>query len=67
MRVVVRHSARGVYYAGYGRWVADPCEAIQFETVKRAEDLSRNESLDQVEVAVMFGDSSLDFVVPVKP
>ena len=66
MRVVIRHAALGFYYAGHRQWVLDPCAAMDLGTVKRAKELSHEESLGQVEVVAIYDGAAGEFVLPLE-
>jgi hypothetical protein len=67
MRVLLRHASIGLYYAGRKHWVGKPEAAADLGTVERAAEASRDESFEQMEIFVDYGDSSRQLVLPLKP
>ena len=66
MKVVIRHTEYGLYYAGQRHWVGDPFAAMEFGTIEQARELSRKESLNHVEVVTIFDDPARDFAPPLE-
>ena len=64
MKVVLRNSRIGLYYAGRKHWVGKPEAAADLGTVERATELSRDENFDQMEILVDYGDPSCELVLP---
>ncbi len=66
MRVVIRHTATGLYYAGRRHWVGDPYQAKDLGTIERARELAGRARLDGVEVVTMCLDPARAFAVPLR-
>jgi len=64
MKVFLRNSRIGLYYAGRKHWVAKPEAAADLGTVERAAELSRDENFDQMEILVDYGDPACELVLP---
>ncbi len=64
MRVLLRNSNIGLYYAGRKHWVGKPDLAADLQTIERAAELSRQESFDQMEVLVEYDDPGCELVLP---
>ena len=64
MRVVLRHSGIGLYYAGRKHWVGDSDSALDLETIERATELSRKEAFEEMEIFVTFDDPFCEMVLP---
>jgi uncharacterized protein YprB with RNaseH-like and TPR domain len=67
MRVLLRDSRIGLYYAGRKHWVGKPEAAADLGSIERAIELSRDENFDQMEVFVDYDDPSCGLVLPLKP
>jgi hypothetical protein len=59
MKVLLRHTRSGLYYAGEDRWVAKGSMARDFEEVERAARWLEDTRLSEVEVALDYDDPSL--------
>jgi hypothetical protein len=66
MRVLLRNSRIGLYYAGRQHWVGSPDAAADLQSVERATELSREEHFDQMEVLVEYDDPSCELVLPIR-
>ncbi len=66
MRVLLRHAGIGLYYAGRKHWVGKPEQATDLGSIERATELSREESFEQMEVLVDYGDPVCELVLPLK-
>ena len=64
MRVVLRHAGIGLYYAGRKHWVGNPESALDLETIERATELSRDESFEEMQLVVTYGDPYRELVLP---
>ena len=64
MRVVLRHSGIGLYYAGRKHWDGDSDSALDLETIERATELSRKEAFEEMEIFVTFDDPFCEMVLP---
>jgi len=64
MRVVLRHSGIGLYYAGRKHWVGDSDSAMDLETIERAAELSREEAFEEMEIFVTYDDPFCEMVLP---
>jgi hypothetical protein len=64
VRVVLRHSGIGLYYAGRKHWVGRPEAAVDLETIEQAIELSRAESFDDMEVHVTYDDPVCELILP---
>ena len=67
MRVLLRHTSIGLYYAGRKHWVGKSEAAADLGTIERAAEVSRDENFEQMEILVEDGDPSCELVLPVKP
>jgi hypothetical protein len=65
MRVVLRHAGIGLYYAGRKHWVGNPESALDLETIDRATELSRDESFEEMQILVTYGDPCCELVLPI--
>ena len=66
MRVLLRHPAIGLYYAGRKHWVGNRGAALVLETIERAAELSRDESFEEMDVIVTHDDSTCELVLPIR-
>ena len=66
MRVLLRHSGIGLYYAGRKHWVGDTDSALDLETTERAAELSRDESFEEMDIVVSYDDSTPEFIIPLR-
>lgn len=64
MRVLLRQSNTGLYYAGERHWTVDMRSAFDFAEVERAIKTGREEKLTGVEVVLSFEDGRDDPVLP---
>jgi len=64
MRVLLRNSRIGLYYAGRKHWVGKPNAAEDLQTIERAAEVSRDENFDEMEVLVDYGDPVCELVLP---
>jgi hypothetical protein len=64
MRVVLRHAAIGLYYAGRKHWVGNSDSALDLETIERATELSRDESFEEMQILVTYDDPYREMVFP---
>jgi len=67
MKVLLRNSSIGLYYAGRKHWVSRPEAAADLGTIERALELSREESFDQMEILVDYDDPACELVLPLHP
>ena len=67
MKVLLRNSSIGLYYAGRKHWVSRPEAAADLGTIERALELSREESFEQMEILVDYDEPLCELVLPVKP
>ncbi len=66
MRVLLRNSRIGLYYAGRKHWVGRPDAATDLGTIERAAELSRDENFEEMEIFVDYDDPSCELVLPVR-
>jgi hypothetical protein len=66
MSALLRHPEIGLYYAGRKHWVGNPGSALDLGTVERATQLSRDESFEEMDIVVNYGDSCCDLVLPIR-
>ena len=59
MRVLLRNSRIGLYYAGRKHWVSKPEAAVDCGTIERAAELSREENFEEMEILVDYDESHL--------
>jgi hypothetical protein len=67
MRVLLRNSRIGLYYAGRKHWVGRSDAAVDLGTIERATELSRDENFDHMEIFLDYDDPSCGLVLPLKP
>ena len=67
MKVLLRNSSIGLYYAGRKHWVSRPEAAADLGTIEHALELSRDESFDQMEILVDYNDPVCELVLPIRP
>jgi hypothetical protein len=67
VKVLLRNSRIGLYYAGRKHWVGKPDAAADLMTIERATELSRDENFDQMEILVDYDDPACDLVLTLKP
>ena len=65
MRVLLRHAGIGLYYAGRKHWVGKADSALGLGTIERATQLSRDESFEEMQILVTYGDPYRELVLPV--
>jgi len=56
MKVLLRNTQTGLFYAGPGQWTADPSPAVDFEATDVALDRVSHEKLEAMEVLMHFED-----------
>ena len=66
MRVILRHAGIGLYYGGRKHWVGNPDSALDLETIERATELSRDESLEEMDIVVAYDDPARELVLPLR-
>ncbi len=64
MKVLLRNSRIGLYYAGRKHWVGRPESAADLRTVERAAEVSREEDFSDMEVLVDYEDPVCQLVLP---
>ncbi len=64
MKVLLRHSGIGLYYAGPKHWVSNPASAKDLGTIERATEMSRDEAFEEMEVYVTYEDPACELVLP---
>ena len=67
MRVLLRNSGIGLYYAGRKHWVGRPDAAADLGSIEHATELSRDENFDEMEVWVDYGDPTCELVLRLRP
>jgi len=67
VKVLLRNSRVGLYYAGRKHWVGKPEAAVDLMTIERATELSCDENFDQMEILVDYDDPFCELVLPLKP
>ena len=67
MRVLLRNSRIGLYYAGRKHWVGRSDAAADLGTIEHATELSREENFDEMEVFVDYDDPACELVLPLRP
>jgi hypothetical protein len=63
MKILLQHIRTQLFLKSLGNWTANPYEAQDFETSKRAIDFAQEHTLHGVQVLVKFDDSHLDEAV----
>ncbi len=66
MRTLLRQVSTGLYFQGPDKWTNDPAEAHNFKMIDRALDFIHKFSLNDVEVAFAFKDTSQVQSVPLE-
>lgn len=56
MRILLKHTATGLYFQGFDKWTSQPDHAVDFKFVDRALDYIEHWKLTEVEVAFAFDD-----------
>lgn len=56
MKVLLRNTRTGMFYAGPDQWADDPTQALDFEMTDRALDAVRDAGLNSMEVLMRFED-----------
>jgi hypothetical protein len=64
MKVFLRHTSSGLFYAGPDRWTQGHVEAMNFEAPNLALDMLSESKLDNMEVVIHF--EQTPFHIPVK-
>jgi hypothetical protein len=64
MKVLLRHRQMGLYYAGCQCWSSDPAEAINFEEVETAAEVSRGAVAPETEVVLGDSDPLCELALP---
>jgi hypothetical protein len=67
VKVLLRNSRIGLYYAGRKHWVGKAEAAADLETIERATELSREENFDEMDILVEYDDPICEQVLPLKP
>jgi hypothetical protein len=65
MVVLLRKAELKVYYAGRGRWVADPGVALSFHSIEDALLLNRQDHLQGTEIVIQHSAPGLKVVLPI--
>ena len=66
MKVLLRHAASGLYYAGRRHWVGNPGSATDLGTIEHATERSREESLGEMDIVVAHDDGTCELVLPLR-
>ncbi len=66
MRVLLRHTGLGLYYAGRKHWAGNLDAALDLKTIERATELSREEDFRQMQVVVDYDDPPCQLVLPLR-
>lgn len=66
MKVLLRHAASGLYYAGRRHWVGNPGSATDLGTIEHATERSREESLEEMDIVVTYDDPIREVVLPLR-
>ena len=67
MKVVLRNSRVGLYWAGRQHWVGKAEAATDLGTIEHAAELSREENFEEMEIVVDYDDPTCEQVLPLKP
>jgi hypothetical protein len=65
-QVMLRHAGIDLYYACRKHWVGNPDSALDLETIERATELSREESFEEMDIVVTFGDPARELVLSLR-
>ncbi len=60
MKVLLRNTATGQFYAGPGQWTAEHSEALDFQGPDLALDAASDSKLDTMEVVIHFEECRFD-------
>ncbi len=66
MRVILRHSTIGLYYAGPKHWVGNADAALDLGSIERAAEMSRAEDFRKMEIVVTYDEPECAMVLPVR-
>jgi hypothetical protein len=67
MKVLLRNSRIGLYYAGRKHWVGKAEAAVDLGTIEHATELSREENFDEMDILVEYDDPICEQAFPLKP
>ncbi len=67
MRVLLRNSRLGLYYAGRKHWVGKPDAAADLGTIEHATEVSHDENFEEMEIYVDYEEPGCELVLPLKP
>jgi hypothetical protein len=67
VKVLLRNSRIGLFYAGRKHWVGKAEAAADLGTIERAAELSREESFEEMDIIVEYEDPGCEQVLPLKP
>jgi hypothetical protein len=67
VKVLLRNSRIGLYYAGRKHWVGKAAAAADLMTIEHATEVSADENFDQMEILVDYDDPACELVLPLKP
>ena len=65
MKVLLRHTRTGMFYAGPDQWANDPAQALDFQMTDRALDAVRDARLNSMEVLMQFEDPHFEIPLSV--
>jgi hypothetical protein len=60
MKILLRDSCKGLFYAGQDRWTEDHSEAAEFEDTNQAIEEAWVKCLDDMEIVMRFEDPFLE-------
>ncbi len=65
MKIILKHTIRGEYYAGSEGWSAEVSDAMEFETINAAAGLAFKEKLEDVDVVLRYDEPVCELTLPV--
>jgi hypothetical protein len=66
MRVLLRNTQTGLYYARRYRWVAEPSRALDLGDIERASRFALEENVTPVEVILSYNNPICQLALPVR-
>jgi hypothetical protein len=67
MRVYLRNTDTGLYYAGSGQWVPDLSGALDLGEIEYASQLACEENLAEAEMVLSYDNPACQLALPVRP
>ena len=67
MKVCLRNTSTGLYYAGSNQWVVEPSRALDLEDIERASRLAFERDVTEEEVVLSYDSPTCNLSLPVRP